>query len=78
MRPNLPRGQAPAKGILHFEQRQPLIVKTNTQGNIERIADPRGYWLGQHTNPARSKKRQAIKVAGGIRQFKKIVRRLRG
>lgn len=78
MRPNLHRGQAPAKGILHVEQRMPVRVITHANGGSEEIRDERGYWLGQRTNPARAKKREAVKVAGGVRQFKKIVRNLRG
>lgn len=78
MRPNLHRGQAPAKGILHTEQRTPAKTITRADGTTEEQCDPRGYWHGQHTNPARAKKRAAVKAAGGIRQFKKIVRQLRG
>lgn len=71
MRPYLHYGQAPAKGILHVEQRQPMKREVSAEGNSLDVPDPRGYWLGQHLNPARAQRRAAIKAAGGIRQFKR-------
>ncbi len=36
-----------------------------------------GGWLGQHTNAIRAVRRRQIKAAGGIRQYKKMLRQAR-
>lgn len=71
MRPNLPRGQAPAKGILHTEQREPAKTITRVDGTTAEQRDPRGYWLGQHAAPTSTRLRRLGVRAVGRRQYLK-------
>lgn len=61
------RGQAPAKGILHTQERQPERQVVRQNGTPQVITDPRGYWAGQHTNPTANEWRR-LKARIGARQ----------
>jgi hypothetical protein len=61
------RGQAPAKGILHTEERVPARDVLGPNGLPEKALDPRGYWAGQHTNPTANEWRR-LKARIGARQ----------
>lgn len=76
VQPFLYRGQPPAKGILHTEQRTPMKTRTGADGRPEQVADTRGYWLGQHTNKAKRAKREALKKFGA-RQVRKVIKEQR-
>lgn len=79
MRPNLPRGQAPAKGILHTEQRLPLRLTAQTNGKVgEFVSDPRGYWLGQHTNADKAPRRAMLAAIGRRQTLKRVKEQRRG
>lgn len=66
------RGQAPAKGILHAEQRAPMKRVVSQLGGSEDIVDPRGYWAGQHEAPQDKRRRRAAISRFGRRQFLKL------
>ncbi len=78
MRPNLPRGQAPAKGILHTEQREPQRVTTGSDGKPKTTSDPKGYWLGQHTNKGKAPRRALIDAIGRRQTLKREKEQRRG
>ena len=78
MRPFLHHGQPPAKGILHTEQRQPLITRLDAHGRPEPVSDPRGYWRGpHHATPERTARRVLIARLGRRRQFLKQIKERR-
>lgn len=78
MRPNLPRGQAPAKGILHTEQRTPRRAVLGADGKVKEIVnDPRGYWLGQHEASGEKTQRRLIVARFGRRQYLKQIKAFR-
>ena len=70
MRPQLHRGQAPAKGVLHIEQRSPICTITGADGKLSK-GDPRGYWA-PHKASTEKKARRKLVAALGRRQFLKL------
>lgn len=78
MRPFLHRGQAPAAGILHVGGRDPARTVVDTDGKAKVIADPRGYWLGQHTNKAKAMRRAMIRAMGRRQTLKRVKEARRG
>ncbi len=78
MRPNLHRGQAPAKGILHTEQRTPSRIITRADGSTVQQSDPRGYWRGQHTNGPRKAWRDLVAAVGRRQALKRVKEQRRG
>jgi len=64
------------RGILHTEQRMPVETRTNSSGGSEDVHDPRGYWLGQRTNPKRNAERR-LAAQMGHRQHRMLVKRTR-
>lgn len=71
MRPSLHRGQPPAKGVLHVEQRTPVTLGGPVGG------DPRGYWLGQHEATLERRARRKLIAHLGRRQFLKQIKERR-
>jgi hypothetical protein len=57
--------KAAARQILRGgEQRQPARIATDANGRATETTDPRGYWLGQHHNPAKNAQRKAKRTMG--------------
>lgn len=77
MRPFLHRGQPPAKGILHVEQRQPATTRLNANGQAEQVSDMRGYWHGQHHASDERTARRVLIARLGRRQFLKQIKERR-
>ena len=72
MRPQLHRGQASAKGILHTEQRTPVQHGVAADGKPTLTeGDPRGYWA-PHSASAEKRARRALVAHYGRRQFLKL------
>jgi hypothetical protein len=68
------KGQPPAKGILHTEQRTPAIARPGLGGPL---TDPRGYWLGQHSATPERRARRVLIARLGRRQFLKQIKERR-
>lgn len=68
------RGQAPAKGILHTEQRAPMKRVVSPQGGSEDIVDPRGYWAGYHAASQEKRTRRFDMRILGRRQVLKTAK----
>lgn len=80
MRPNLPRGQAPARGVLHVQRFAPMVLRFDEDGRprpplVDPDAPP-GYWCGQHTNLANNAGRARKRVIGA-RQLRRRMSALR-
>lgn len=70
--------RAGSKGSGPAERRVPAKFVVGPGGVPCEQSDPRGYWHGQHTNPVRAQRRRNIQIAGGVRQFKRVERLLKG